>query len=163
MPVFWLSLHGHASIISLRGPSRPQKNVRPSKKVRPPHLPHLFNFVASLLKHYIGKLIHSKKNLVQRLALLLIVIFYTGPPQPIFSGQGLHSGGHISCRHRFLFCKIQARPRPWGALPAMAALSCHVRSTSLQFSTLWTFLIVLLADIYFIFAFRNLPDMVSFT
>ena len=28
------------------------------------------------------------------------------------------------CRPRFLFCKIQARPRPWGALPAVAALYC---------------------------------------
>ena len=37
---------------------RTTKNVRPSKKVRPSHL---FNFVASLLKHYIGKVIHSKK------------------------------------------------------------------------------------------------------
>ena len=37
---------------------RTTKNVRPSKKIRPSYL---FNFVASLLKHCIGKVIHSKK------------------------------------------------------------------------------------------------------
>ena len=49
---------------------------------------------------------------------LTSIVSVSGPPRPICGRQDRQSGGHISCRLSFLFCKIQAL----GALPAVAAL-----------------------------------------
>ena len=53
-------------------------------------------------------------------------VLYSEPPRSgyFFGRQGCHSavsatsGACLCCRHRFLFCKIQARPRPLGPCQA---------------------------------------------
>ena len=57
-------------------------------------------------------IIPKRRNPNQSYVMVRILIYNTGLPQPIFGRQAT-SVSCLCCHRRFLFCKIQTRPRPW--------------------------------------------------